>query len=85
MKQQYCDNDLITFNLQGLLWISKENKFGYYRTDKESEHYILKLQYRTQSIEVDFPNEEIRNSAYEKARLLLTSKNEIKNEKGEEI
>ena len=23
MKQQYCDNELITFNLQGLLWIRK--------------------------------------------------------------
>lgn len=67
MKQQYCDNDKITFNLQGLLWVRKQNKTDY----NHIELYQLALQYKTQSEEVTFPNEEIRDAAYEKARLLL--------------
>lgn len=76
MKQQYCDTDLITFNLQGLLWIAKGEYVGF----KQETAYYLKLQYRTQNIQIEFPNAEIRDNAYEKARLLIVPKEETKDE-----
>jgi len=72
MKQQYCDNDLITFNLQGLLWIAKGEYIGF----KRETTYYLKLQYKTQSIQVEFPDVKTRDTAYEKARLLIVPAND---------
>jgi len=67
MKQQYCDTDLITFNLQGLLWIAKSEYTDY----KGNGSYQIRLQYKTQSIEIKFPDEQTRDIAYAKARLLI--------------
>jgi hypothetical protein len=68
MKQQYCDTDLITFNLQGLLWITK-SEYTFVRGVDTS--YNIDLQYKNQSISVKFPDEKTRDTAYEKARLLI--------------
>jgi hypothetical protein len=74
MKQQYCDTDLITFNLQGLLWIAKKE----YTFMSEPTRYTIELQYKNQHIDMKFPDEKTRDSAYEKARLLiLPTKEEV--------
>jgi len=75
MKQQYCDTDLVTFNLQGLLWIVKKD----YAFIRNEISYSIELQYKTQSVDVKFPDREARDAAYEKARkLIVPSNNEEK-------
>lgn len=67
MKQQYCDTDLITFNLQGLLWMAKKE----YTFLKQDINYTIELQYKNQHIDMKFPDEQTRDRAYEKAKLLI--------------
>ena len=71
MKQQYCDTDLVTFNLQGLLWIVKKE----YAFIRNEIYYSIELQYKTQRIDVRFPDKETRDVAYEKTRKLIVPPN----------
>jgi hypothetical protein len=68
MKQQYCDNNRITFALQGLLWITKKD-YSFMSGEKQ---FSIELQYKNHAIDVKFSDENMRDTEYEKARLLLS-------------
>ena len=53
------------------MWIAKGEYVGF----KNETTYYLKLQYKTQAIQTEFPNAETRDAAYEKARKLIVPPN----------
>ena len=69
MKTQYLSDYFVTFAIQGLRWVSKEDKQAW---GSLPESYSLELVYKGEKKTVDYSEKSLRDAMYERAVAALS-------------